>query len=81
MGASHPPNNSSQICAQRLAVRIAKAPVKSEKKEEKNVEEEYTKDRIQRIVDGLDEQLAKGNISEKTHRELRKKWEAKLIEE
>ena len=55
--------------------------MKSEKKEEKNVEEEYTKDRIQRIVDGLDEQLAKGNISEKTHRELRKKWEAKLIEE
>jgi uncharacterized membrane protein len=48
-------------------MRIAKAPVGSEKKEE-----EYTNDRIERIVDGLDEQLAKGNISEKTYRELRK---------
>jgi hypothetical protein len=38
----------------------------------------YTKERIQSIIDGLDEQLAKGKISEKTYNELRKKWETKL---
>jgi hypothetical protein len=39
---------------------------------------EYTKARIQGIIDGLDEQLAQGKISETTYRELRKKWEARM---
>jgi hypothetical protein len=57
------------------------AEKKSEPKEEDKEAPstgEYTKARIQRIVDGLDEQLAQGKISEKTYHKLRKKWEAKL---
>jgi len=60
----------------QFSTKAAPEP-KKEEKEEKTAKEEYTKERIQRIIDGLDEQLAKGNISEKTYHDLRKKWEAK----
>jgi hypothetical protein len=48
-------------------------------KEEKNIQTtEYTKERIQTIIDGLDEQLAKGKISEKLYHELKKKWQTRI---
>jgi hypothetical protein len=48
------------------------------KKEKKESTGEYSQDRIRMIIDGLDEQLAKGKISEKIYHELRKKWEARI---
>jgi regulator of protease activity HflC (stomatin/prohibitin superfamily) len=38
---------------------------------------EYTPERVQAILDGLDERLAQGEISEDLYRQLRAKWEAR----
>jgi len=54
------------------------APKPQEKEKETSPVREYTGARIQGIIDGLDEQLAKGKISEKTYYELKKKWEARM---
>jgi hypothetical protein len=47
-------------------------------KQPKLTTKDYSPERIQAIIDGLDEQLAKGKISEETYQELRKKWKSKL---
>ena len=39
----------------------------------------FTRDKIQEILDLLDERLAKGEISEKTYREIRLRWKKKLV--
>jgi len=50
----------------------------SEPQEVNEAEKKYTKNQIQNILDGLDERLAKGEISEKTYNQLKEKWEKKL---
>lgn len=39
---------------------------------------EYTPERVRAVLDGLDERLAQGQISEDIYRQLRAKWEARL---
>jgi hypothetical protein len=56
----------------------ASQETKSIKKENSSPTMEYTKERIQTIIDGLDEQVSKGKISEKLYYELKKKWKAKI---
>lgn len=53
------------------------SPEPEGEKEEMPSTPKYNEERIQAIIDGLDEQLAKGKISEKTYYELKKKWEAR----
>jgi hypothetical protein len=56
------------------------AKIQSEDSEEDRrvKSEEYTNERIRAILDGLDERLAMGEISQETYHKLRKKWETRI---
>ena len=62
---SAPPNSKSQEQAQQVHIHMG-APESSDPK------------KIRQILDGLDERLALGEISEDRYVKLKKKWEQKL---